>query len=398
MLASTPINLPAIVVVTYNRTDSLKRLLNSIDLADYAGYKNVPLVISVDKSDRSEVLDLVKGFVWKHGSKEIVEHKVNLGLRKHILACGDLSDQYGAVIVLEDDLLVSPAFYDYAVQAMNFYVDADEVGGIGLYSYNYNDWVRLPFIPLDDGYDNYFFQCATSWGQLWTHKQWRGFKQWYEINSDSLFENDRLLPNSVKQWPQSSWKKYFVAYLVYENKFFVYSRTALATTFATVGTHVKNVTMEYQVPLLLQRKQFHFSPLEKSLSVYDVFYELLPNRLKKLNCDLEELDFECDFYGVKALENIESKYLISIRKCEKPIKSYSIHQLPHELNVVFDVAGDFFHLAEVSSFGEISQRTQRAQFIALWKGIGMSRCWDLYFRFLFSRLKQKLKFAQVRTK
>lgn len=390
--------LPAIVVVTYNRTESLKRLLDSIDRADYTGYENVPLVISVDKSDRSEVLDLAKSFVWKHGSKEVIEHNVNLGLRKHILACGDLSDQYGAVIVLEDDLLVSPAFYDYAVQAMNFYADADEVGGIGLYSYNYNDWVRLPFIPLDDGYDNYFFQCATSWGQLWTRKQWQGFKQWYEINSNSLFENDRLLPNSVKQWPQSSWKKYFVAYLVYENKFFVYSRTALVTTFATVGTHVKNATMEYQVPLLLQRKRFRFSYFEKSLSTYDVFYELLPRCLKALNRELEELDFECDFYGTKLLENIKTKYLISIRECKNPLKSYSIHQLPQELNVVFDAAGNFFNLGEVSGFRGISQRTQGAQFIALWKGIGMSRCWDLYFRFLFSRLKQKLKLAQVRTK
>jgi len=392
------LKLPAIVVVTYNRTESLKRLLNSIDRADYTGYENVPLVISVDKSDRSEVLDLATSFVWKHGSKEIIEHKTNLGLRKHIISCGDLSDQYEAVIVLEDDLLVSPAFYDYAVQAMNFYADADEIGGIGLYSYNYNDWVRLPFIPLDDGFDNYFFQCATSWGQLWTRNQWHGFKQWYETNSHVLFEHDQSLPNSVKKWPQSSWKKYFVAYLVYENKFFVYSRTALVTTFSTIGTHVKNVTMEYQVPLLLQKKKFRFSRLEKSLSVYDVFYEILPKCLKTLNPELEDLDFECDFYGAKALETIKSKYLVSIRTCEKPIKSYSIHQLPQELNLVFDIAGDFFNLAEVDSFGEINQRTQRTQFIALWKGISMSRCWDLYFHSLFGRLKKKLNLLQVRTK
>jgi len=211
-----------------------------------------------------------------------------------------------------------------------------------------------------------------------------------------LIEKEEYLPASVKKWAQSSWKKYFIAYLVRENKFFVYPRTSLSTNFSTAGTHVKNEAMTYQVPLLAKNKQFRFSHLNKSCSVYDVFYELLPQCLKSLNSKLKELDFECDFYGSKALESVKSRYLIFIKECKSPIKSYSIRQLPQELNVVFDAEGNSFTLGEVSSFGGVNQKAQRVQFISLWKGIGMSRCWNLYFHFLFDRVRHKLKSIQAR--
>ena len=390
------LKLPAIVVVTYNRTESLKRLLNSIDRADYTGYENVPLVISVDKSDRSEVLDIATSFVWKHGKKEIIEHKSNLGLRKHILACGDLTERYGAVIVLEDDLLVSPAFYDYAVQAMNFYDNDSAVSGIALYSYDYNDWARVPFTPIDDGYDNYFFQCATSWGQMWTCQQWSGFKLWYASNSDLIINGEMGLPPSVINWPQTSWKKYFVAYTVTENKYFVYPRTSLTTNFGDAGTHVKVSSPEYQVSLMLRTKSYKFSHLEDSLCIYDVFYELEARCIKVFNQELEKFDFECDLYGTKNLENVRSDYLISIRECSAPSAAYSHIQMPQEFNILFDEKGDFFSLARTTDFREVNKRKQLSHLEYVSKGIDLTRSKALYFYILRNLLKRR--FSSILTK
>jgi len=110
-------NKPAIVVVGYNRPKALERLLRSIHDADYSDYSDISLVISLDKGP-SEVRDIASSFLWRYGPKRLIIHEARLGLRSHILSCGDLSQTYRTVIILEDDLVVSPAFYDYAVQSV----------------------------------------------------------------------------------------------------------------------------------------------------------------------------------------------------------------------------------------------------------------------------------------
>ena len=120
---------PAIVVVAFNRPHSLRRLLRSVRQADFSGYSDVPLVISIDKGDNQEVLEVAASYVWEHGPKEVIAHDRRLGLRNHIVACGDLSLAYEAVIILEDDLFVSPAFYDFSVQALQYYRGRGELEG-----------------------------------------------------------------------------------------------------------------------------------------------------------------------------------------------------------------------------------------------------------------------------
>ena len=76
----------AIVVVAFNRPNSLIKLLSSLEKAFY-----------------TEVVKIANDFVWSYGDKIIIDHKKNLGLKKHILSCGDLTDKYDSVIILEDD-------------------------------------------------------------------------------------------------------------------------------------------------------------------------------------------------------------------------------------------------------------------------------------------------------
>ena len=81
--------IPAIVAVGYNRPDGMKRLLESIGRAKY-NVSNVPLIISIDESNRSdEVEQVAKNFQWNYGPKEIRRFPERQGLRKHIVQCGD---------------------------------------------------------------------------------------------------------------------------------------------------------------------------------------------------------------------------------------------------------------------------------------------------------------------
>lgn len=59
----------AIVAVGYNRPDSIKQLLQSLQCADY-DQDQVDLVVSVDKGERQqEIVSVVENINWAHGKK-----------------------------------------------------------------------------------------------------------------------------------------------------------------------------------------------------------------------------------------------------------------------------------------------------------------------------------------
>ena len=91
----------AIVAVGYNRIDSMQRLFMSLSIAQYPN-NDIPLYISIDASGDTELYDYVRNFEWKHGDKYVNIQEERLGLRKHIIQCGDLTKCFKAVIILED--------------------------------------------------------------------------------------------------------------------------------------------------------------------------------------------------------------------------------------------------------------------------------------------------------
>ena len=123
-----------VVIPCYNRVDSLNRLLVSLKDANYLG-DDVDLIFSIDYSGINSVQVLAESFQWEFGIKKLILHSNNLGLKQNILSCGDLVDEYDAVIILEDDLYVAKDFYNYAKQAAFYYLNNDNIAGISLFSY-----------------------------------------------------------------------------------------------------------------------------------------------------------------------------------------------------------------------------------------------------------------------
>jgi len=225
---------PAIIVVAYNRPNSLKNLLTSISRANFKE-KDIPLVISIDytnSKEHEEVLNVASEYEWIYGEKKVIAHNKNLGLRNHILSCGDMSLLYGSAIILEDDLRVSDGFYTYGTAALNYYENNKNIGGISLYSYEFEEQHSHTFYPRDIGGDTFFIQWASSWGQAWTANQWKSFREWY--SEDKSLNNIRM-PEYVKLWGKS-WKKYYIAYLVENNRFFAFPYASYTTIRDTLLT------------------------------------------------------------------------------------------------------------------------------------------------------------------
>ena len=326
-------SLPAIVVVGYNRPDSLQRLLDSLNLANYQ-FDNIDLVISLDFCSGSLgglTRKVAESFNWHHGTKRLILQPINIGLRKHVLACGDLTESYGAIILLEDDLSVGPDFYQFAKDALEFSGQQQSIGGVSLYNHQTNFLNHLPFEPIFDGYDNFYLQIASSWGQAWSRAQWTSFRSWYEEVEKSEHDNlasgtvpDGTVPKAVMNWPPTSWLKYFIRYLVATDKFFLYPHHSQTTNHSDSGTHIDKPNNRWQVPLAMRNNSLRFSSPAESLAVYDSHFELLQEKLKQLAPILNEFDFDVDLFGVKDPASFRQPYVLTSKKP-------STHQLQFEL-------------------------------------------------------------------
>lgn len=336
----------AIVIIAYNREKSLNRLLNSIIKANYHN-DEVDLIISIDFNENELVYKIADEYIWNYGDKKVIKHDKNLGLRQHVLSCGNFALEYESIIVLEDDIFVSSGFYNFSKKAIEYYKSDIRVAGISLYSPNYNENCRRPFIPIKDLGDTYFMQYPSSWGQIWTTNQWKEFKKWYDKKENRNIRNCNNIPKNVLSWPESSWKKYFIKYMVDQDKYFVYPYNSLSTNFGDEGTHFRSETSTFQVAIsnLNETSNYEFINLDECKSIYDVYLENL--NLKNEFSKKFNRKVTIDLYGTKDYK-IDG-YLLSCNDYDyKILEQYDMKLRPHEMNIYSNTNGEYFKLYDVN--------------------------------------------------
>ncbi|CAG0940660.1 hypothetical protein ANRL1_00236 [Anaerolineae bacterium] len=340
---------PAIVISAYNRPHALERILSSISQAQYV-QRDVPLVISIDRGDderNNQVAAIANQFEWKFGPKQVIHHSNHLGLLQHIFFCGGLTNTYDAVISLEDDLYVSPSFYVYASQALNFYHDDPRIAGVSLYALWFNGYTKQPFVPLADGTDGFFLQIPYTQGQAWSKRQWERFTAWRARGNTRPGRGDNL----HEMWFHFDAQDHFpilTKYLVETNQYYVYSRVSLTTGFGDQGTHFSNASSFFQVPLERCKPSYHLNPFDQATSVYDSFFEIRSDRLNRLTGALRDYDYSVDLYATKSRRNIFTEYVLTSRRSRAPIRSFGKAMFPHEMNVIENIPGSEIVLCKTS--------------------------------------------------
>ena len=340
---------PAIVAVGYNRPDSMRRLLGSIAKGRIP-YDDVTLIVSIDESPQSDEVEAVaRAFAWTHGEKIIRRFPERQGLRPHILQCGGLTEQYGAVIVLEDDLMVAPDFYEYVKQALEFYRDDPKIAGVSLYSHGWSEFAYKPFCPKNNGYDAYLGQFTASWGQCWTHSVWGKFMEWYKDQNDELLlEKGNFLPGQINLWSKNSWAKFFSNFIVEKDLYYVVPYVAMSTNFSEVGQHCINAVNTFNIPLQMGLKDtYRFCGFQSAVR-YDMF-------LERLNLEgLEELSVDCDDLCVNLIGNKPhangKRYYLTMGKplAKKIVRSYGLQARPIDMNIEYQIPGDTIRLYDMT--------------------------------------------------
>lgn len=376
----------ALVVVGFNRIPGMLRLLRSLERADY-GKDEVTLIISLDQSGSSAPEEAANAFVWSHGRKIVRTFRERQGLRKHILSCGDYLREYDAIAVFEDDLLVSPAFYQYMKQAVEHYKANPQIAGISLYNHKVNVNADLPFIPEPDENDVYFMQFAQSWGQIWLKEQWFEFRRWYDAHGDEPLENDKI-PEFVSNWPETSWLKYHIKYCVAKDKYFVYPYDALTTCFSDAGEHCKENNTVYQIPMI--RKSGRVYQLCEKISdgvCYDAFFER-KNLGDILGVSEEEL---CtDLYGLKKNREGRRYWLTREKKTYKVLMSFGLCMRPHECNVSYGVEGREIYLYDTLKIEKATMKRQDESYKTVNYYYNLNVKWKILWGYFTGKVKRKL--------
>lgn len=158
-----------IAFFAYKRPRHTLRSLES--LARNEGAAESELFIFCDAPKRQEdqepvkqVREVVRSKKWC-GTVNIIERETNLGLANSIIrGVTDLCDEYGSVIVIEDDLILSPFFLDYMNKALNLYKDAHHVMQISGYMFP---------VKLELETDAIFLPFPTSWGWATWQNSWK---------------------------------------------------------------------------------------------------------------------------------------------------------------------------------------------------------------------------------
>lgn len=332
---------PAVVVNTFDRPESLSRLLRSLEVVDAPA--GTELVISIDGGgdERAATVRLAQSFRWPHGPSKVMERD-DLGLAAHFRACGDLVEELGPLVMLEDDLVVGPHALRYAGAALRHVQHDERIAGVCLSLPRFDGFRHLPFEPLLDGSAGVYAKLPWFHGMAWTPGQWRSHRG--GENAPAV-----ALPNAFDQLDGDEWFGDAVRSLISSDRWYLLARKAHAVNFGDVGVHFEAATNVFQRPLAGGRWT---SPVfldldDEAVTPYDEYLEPDPRWLAGRIPALERLDVTFDLRAVRAPADIATDWVVTSRPSRRAVKQWGASMHPLEQNLLSDVAGECLSLCRV---------------------------------------------------
>ena len=282
-----------IVVFAYNRPEHLKKALTSLAMCSEA--KNCEVFIFIDgpKKENGKEINLrvekvARSFDKNYFSSVTIENsEYNKGLAKSIVYGVDkIIKQFGKVIVIEDDVEVSPYFISFMNSALSYYQENERIWSVGGY---------IAPIKLPNNYEKDYIVTqrvsSTAWG-IWQDR-WELID--WSIQNYISFRKNLIKRARFNKWGKDrsvmlddqmqsvidSWAIRF-DYAMYENNMYniVPRKSLVHITFDGDGTHDKmycNENEKYNVDLAERLTEYHFDePIvsEKIRMEFNKFYKL----------------------------------------------------------------------------------------------------------------------------
>ena len=162
--------LSPIILFVYNRPEHVQKCITSLLANDLAKESDLYIYSDAPKNEEAQeaVLQVREYIHTIRGFKNItiVERERNWGLANSIIdGVTNLTQKYGKVIVLEDDLVVAPYFLQFMNDALEIYKDEPRVGHIQAC-----DFTQDATLP-----DTFLIKWTGSWGWATWERAWKHF-------------------------------------------------------------------------------------------------------------------------------------------------------------------------------------------------------------------------------
>jgi GT2 family glycosyltransferase len=192
-----------------------------------------------DKPLVHEVRKIAKSQRWC-GEVHVVERPHNLGLFENsVSAISQICEQYGRMIFLEDDSLLSPVFLNYMNNALDRYEDCSEVVHVSGYTWPVNE--NLP--------ETFFLRTPNVWGWGTWQRAWQHYKAdaayWLKQIDEQQAEQEisyggtrpyvQQLKQILQYQTRNSWSIYWLP-AVFFNGLALYPKQSLVHNIGFDGT------------------------------------------------------------------------------------------------------------------------------------------------------------------
>lgn len=180
------INPAPIILFVYNRLWHTQHTIEALQKNVLADQSDLIIYSDAPKNDQAwssvqEVRDYIKT-VDGFKSIKIVERDKNWGLAANIIdGVTEVVNQYGKIIVVEDDIVTSPAYLSFMNQTLSRFQNNEEIMSISGYLYPID-------VPVDYKFDLIKFYRGSSWGWATWKEQW----DLVDFDLESIFKKHPL--------------------------------------------------------------------------------------------------------------------------------------------------------------------------------------------------------------
>lgn len=235
-----------VVLFVFNRPDHLPDVLAQLRM------NTIPkLYVFCDGSRGPEddmgvaqVRELIHNIDWV--DKEVFESAQNKGLSESIISgLSRLFELHERLIIIEDDIVVAPGFYNYMTKTLEYYKNKHEVAGVTGLCYPVGDaaFSKYP-------YDTYFQKRFCSWGWGTWRRAWKKFdfnaaslaKEYEPIHEQTAGiagqDMAMMAPMSLSGELGGSWDVQIGINMLIQDKYFVWpTRNLVENHGIGTGTH-----------------------------------------------------------------------------------------------------------------------------------------------------------------
>jgi hypothetical protein len=200
----------AVLLIAYNRPDLVERRLKELAASDLIP-NNVFLSVdglkeSMRTSDKNSYSSMLAAlnlpFIVNENHRQ-----VNLGCSKHIItAVTEVLKDFESVIVIEDDVSISPCFLNSMYEALSIAKNMNDIATIGGFS-NFHKQMHFPLFFRN----NYWRKTKyfSAWGWATTRDFWRLFVEVKNIEDLEIFLSTSTYWKELSERKKNIWLKRF---------------------------------------------------------------------------------------------------------------------------------------------------------------------------------------------